>query len=203
MKSLYVTDRQALPGERFLEVLDSLSGAPSLTVQLREKAMPDRVILSWAAAARQALGPDVPLYLNRRFDLALACGAEGVHLPSDGVPPARVRSNTPRGFRVGVSTHSASGASEAIEGGADLVVVGPIFSTPSKVSLGAPLGPSALRDLPPAADALTEVFAIGGISEQNLELLEPYRDRLAGVAGIRLFQESSDPGALARRIAAR
>ena len=203
MKSLYVTDRRALTDERFLEVLDSLSGADSLTVQLREKETPDREILAWAATARRALGPGVPLYLNRRFDLALASGVEGVHLPSDGLPPARVRSNTPRGFRIGVSTHSTVEAAKAISAGADLVVLGPIFSTPSKISLGEPLGPSALRDLPPAADTATEVFAIGGISEQNLERLEPYRDRLSGVAGIRIFQESPDPGALARRIAAR
>ncbi|MEP6769346.1 MAG: thiamine phosphate synthase [Acidobacteriota bacterium] len=203
MKALYVTERRAISDERFEGVLESLEGAPLLTVQLREKETADRQTLAWAAAARRALGPDVPLYVNRRFDLALAAGAVGVHLPSDGLPLPRVRANTPRGFRVGVSTHSAAGAAEAISGGADLVVIGPVFSTPSKASFGEPLGPEALADLPPAREHGSEVFAIGGISEENLNMLEPYRDRISGVAGIRLFQEASDPGAVARRIAQR
>lgn len=203
MKSLYVTDRRALPEERFLSVLQSLAGAESLSVQLREKDTPDREVLAWAATARRALGPGVPLYLNRRFDLALVAEARGVHLPGNGLPPARVRANTPRGFRIGVSTHSAAEAGAAISAGADLVVVGPVFSTPSKAAFGAPLGPVALGDLPPARDHGAEVFAIGGISEENLDLLEPYRDRISGVAGIRLFQEAPDPGALAARIAVR
>ncbi|MCA1582382.1 MAG: thiamine phosphate synthase [Acidobacteria bacterium] len=203
MKTLYVTDRPAVSDERFEAVLESLAGAPLLTVQLREKGASDRQTIAWAAAARRALGPDVALYVNRRFDLALASGAEGVHLPSDGLPLPRVRANTPRGFRVGVSTHSAAEAAEAISGGADLVVIGPVFSTPAKAPLGDPLGPEALRDLPPAREHGSDVFAIGGISEENVALLEPYRDRISGVAGIRLFQDAPDPGAVARRIARR
>ncbi len=203
MKALYVTDRRAASDERFEEVLESLAGSPLLAVQLREKGASDRETLAWAAAARRALGPDVALYVNRRFDLALASRAEGVHLPSDGLPLPRVRANTPRGLRVGVSTHSAAEAAEAISGGADLVVIGPMFSTPSKTSLGEPLGPDALAGLPPTREHRSDVFAIGGISEENLALLEPYRDRISGVAGIRLFQEAPDPGAVARRIAGR
>ncbi len=203
MKTLYVTDRRALPEERFLSVLQSLAGAESLSVQLREKDTPDREVLAWAATARRALGPGVPLYLNRRFDLALVAEARGVHLPGNGLPLARVRPNTPRGFHIGVSTHSAAEAAAAISAGADLVAVGPVFSTPSKAAFGEPLGPGALGDLPPARDHGAEVFAIGGISEENLDLLESYRDRISGVAGIRLFQEAPDPGALAARIAAR
>ncbi|MDQ2871273.1 MAG: thiamine phosphate synthase [Acidobacteriota bacterium] len=201
MKGLYVTDRRAMSDARFEGVLQSLTEAPLLTVQLREKGTPDRQTLAWAAAARRTLGSGVALYVNRRFDLALAAGAEGVHLPSDGLPLARVRANTPRGFRVGISTHSAAEAEEAISGGADLVVIGPLFSTPSKAALGEPLGPEALADLPPAQEHRSDVFAIGGISEENLDLLEPYRNRISGVAGIRLFQDALDPGAVARRIA--
>ncbi len=203
MKALYVTERAVLPRGRFLAVLESLASAPALTVQLREKETGDREVLAWAATARRALGPAVPLYVNRRFDLALASSADGVHLPSDGLPAARVRSSTPRGFRIGVSTHSAAEAGAAISAGADLVIVGPIFPTPSKKGLGEPLGPSALEGLPLLGDHETEVFAIGGISEENLDALAPYRDRVSGVAAVRLFQEAADPGAVARRIAAR
>ena len=153
--------------------------------------------------ARQRLGPAVPLSVNRRFDIALAAGADGVHLPADGLPLLRVRAHTPRGFRIGVSTHSADEASDAIEAGAEVVVIGPVFDTPSKRAFGTPLGAAALSDLPPRASHASDVFAIGGISEANLGALEPYRDRISGVAAVRLFQEASGPRAAAERIAAR
>lgn len=204
MKSLYVTDRAAVGDDRWAGILASLAGGEEgrLTVQLREKRSTDRETLALAARARSALGPGVPLYVNRRFDVALAAGADGVHLPSDGLPVPRVRANVPRGFRVGVSTHDAAEVGRAIEDGADLIVFGPIFSTPSKDGLGEPLGPSALAGLPPSREHGADVYAIGGISEDRLKELFPWRDRIAGVAGIRLFQDADDPGAVAKRIAA-
>ncbi|HXM76277.1 MAG TPA: thiamine phosphate synthase, partial [Thermoanaerobaculia bacterium] len=97
---------------------------------------------------------------------------------------------------------SAREAVDAIASGADLVVIGPIFATPSKAALGAPLGPDALADLPRADEHGRDVLAIGGVSEANLAELAPWRDRITGVAGIRLFQESDDPASVVRRIAA-
>lgn len=197
-----MTDRRVIGDERFGRVLDTLKDAPELTVQLRDRGAPDRETLAWAVRARGALDAPIPLYIHRRFDLSLAAGAQGVHLPSDGLPANRVRAITPRGFRIGVSTHSAREAADAIEEGADLVVVGPIFATPSKAGMGEPLGPQALSGLPRSDEHGREVFAIGGISESNLAQLARWRDRITGIAGIRLFQESADPGAVARRIAA-
>ncbi len=205
MKLLYVTDRRAIGDARWEEVLAALaSGGPrrDLSVQLREKTTPDRETLALARRTREALGPDVPLWVNRRFHVAIAAGADGVHLPSNGLPLARVRANTPRGFRVGVSTHTAAEAERAIEDGADLVVLGPIFATPSKEGLGEPLGPDALAALPPVSSHPAEVYAIGGITEENVAALAPWRDRIAGVAGIRLFQEAKDPAGVASRLAA-
>ena len=202
MKALYVTDREAIGDARFARVLESLSGAP-ISVVLREASGTDQEKLALARAARERLGPDVPVYVHRRFDVALAAGAAGVHLPSSGLPLSRVRAYTPRGFRVGISTHSAAEAREAIAAGADVVVLGPIFDTPSKRAFGAPLGPAALATLPPAASHGCDVYAIGGISEERLPDLDPYRDRIAGIAAIRLFQESKQPRAAAERIDAR
>ena len=152
---------------------------------------------------RRLLGRVTPFYWNRRFDVALSAGLDGVHLPSDGLPVARVRARSPRGFRVGVSTHSAAEARAAIADGADLVVIGPIFDTPSKRSYGAPLTPAALADLPDSAEHAAEVYAIGGISEERIGELDPYRNRIHGVAGVRLFQDAADPRAVAERIAGR
>ena len=88
-----------------------------------------------------------------------------MHLPADGLPLASVRANTPRGFRIGVSTHSSAEAEAAIAGGADLIVIGPVFDTPSKRAYGSPLGSRALADLPGLEEHEAEVFAIGGIDE--------------------------------------
>ena len=203
MKALYVTDRPAMGDDRFDRLLESLAGIAGLRVQLRERETSDRESLAWAVRAREKLGSDVPLFVNRRFDLALAAAADGAHLPADGLPLARVRANTPRGFRIGVSTHSVEEAQAAIAAGADLVVIGPVFDTPSKRAYGAPLGPGVLAGLPRLADHDVEVFAIGGIDESRMAGLEAYRDRISGVAAVRLFQEAPDPRAVAGRVAAR
>lgn len=201
MKVVYVTDRRAAGDTHLRETLAALSGAPGLSVQLREKDASDQDTLAWARLARETLGAALPLYVNGRFDIALSAGADGVHLPASGLPLARVRAATPRGFRIGVSTHSAAEARNAIEGGADLVLLGPVFDTPSKRAYGTPLGTRVLGELPPLAGHACEVYAIGGISLENISQLEPYRDRIAGIAGIRLFQESPDPRGVVERIA--
>ena len=203
MKALYVTDRLSAGDARTKETLAALSGAPGLSVQLREKGVTDRECLGWARLARSILGAGVPLYVNRRFDIALAAEADGVHLPASGLPVPRVRAVTPRGFRVGVSTHAAAEAAARIAEGADLVLIGPIFETPSKRAYGPPLGENALGELPPLHEHSSEVFAIGGISEENLGKLDPYRDRVTGIAGIRIFQEARQPRAVLERVARR
>jgi thiamine-phosphate pyrophosphorylase len=203
VKALYVTDRAAVGDARFRELLRALAGAADLSVQLREKSATDAETLAWARAARELLGESVPLYVNRRFDVALAAGANGVHLPADGLPVRRVRAETPRGFRIGVSTHSTGEAVRAIGDGAELVLVGPIFDTPSKRRFGPPLGPAALADLPRRDEREADVLAIGGITEESLDALEPWRDRIDGIGAIRLFQEAEDAAALAARLARR
>jgi thiamine-phosphate pyrophosphorylase len=202
LKALYVTARSEIGDRRFREILAALRSAPALSVQLREKKTPDREVLRWGQTSRDLLGPGVPLYINRRFDLALSVSADGVHLPADGLPVRRVRAATPRGFRLGVSTHSPSEAREAIAGGADLVVIGPVFETPSKEPFGPPLSPDALRALPRLEEHSAEVYAIGGIDDETLPRVAAHRDRITGVAAIRWFQKASDPREIADRIAA-
>lgn len=203
MKSLWVTDRRAIGDEAFVRMLDRLSGAPALSVEIREKGVPDREVLDWTRRARRALDPTTPVSVNRRFDIARASGADGVHLPSDGLPGSRVRPLVPRGFRIGISTHGAGEAAAAVENGFDVVVIGPIFATPSKAGMGTPLGVAALAALPPVAGHSAEVFAIGGIDERTIEALDGVRDRISGVGAIRMFQNAADPRAVVERIAAR
>lgn len=201
MMLMWVTDRAACGAERFEALLAALEGAAGLTVELREKDASDLDCLALARHARAALGHGVRLTVNRRFDIALSAGADGVHLPADGLPIRRVRANTPRGFRVGVSAHSRQEALRAIEEGADLVVLGPIFDTPSKRAFGSPLGPGVLDRLPALTAHAAEVYAIGGITQENLAEIARRSDRVSGAAAIRLFQDSADPRATAERMA--
>ena len=200
MKALYVTDGGAIGDEKFHAVLRALAGSPGLTVQLRERSRSDGAVLREARLARDTLGPSVPLFVNRRFDIALAAGARGVHLPSSGLPLEAVRRHTPRGFAIGVSVHSAAAACQAIADGAALVVLGPIFDTPSKRAFGAPLGPEVLARLPPLAEHRSEVYVIGGIDAAKIPTLAAHRDRITGVAGIRLFQDAVEPRASVEKV---
>lgn len=202
MKLLYVTDRVAIGAARFERILDALSGAPGLLVQLREKNETDPNLLTLARTARAKLGDRVPLFVNRRFDVALVAGADGVHLPADGLPVSRVRAGTHRGFRIGVSTHSAAEAARAIDEGADLIVLGPVFETPSKRAFGPPLGVEVFAGLPRLESHGADVFAIGGIDDSRIPELAPFADRVSGVAGIRIIQNAPDPRAVLERIAA-
>jgi thiamine-phosphate pyrophosphorylase len=201
VKCLYVTDRRAIGDDLFRRVLRELSGAKQLTVELREKESTDREVVAWARTVKQELGPAVLVLVNRRLDVALAAEADGVHLPADGLPLGRVRAASPRGTRVGVSTHSPAEAIRAIEERADVVVIGPIFETPSKTSYGPPLGTRCLDDLPPCETHGTQVFAIGGIDESRLQEISRFGDRISGVAAVRFVQQASDPRAVVERIA--
>jgi thiamine-phosphate pyrophosphorylase len=201
VKTLYVTDRPAIGDARLEGILEKLQGAAGLVVQVREKTATDRKMLERSKSARAKLGPAVPVFVNRRLDVAIAAGAQGVHLPADGLPLARTRASAPRGLRIGISTHSPTEARRAIEEGADLVVVGPVFETPSKKPFGPPLGPEALAELPPLVSHRAEVFAIGGIDESHLDELARFSDRITGVAAVRLVQEAPDPRFVIERIA--
>ena len=198
---MWVTDRASCGPERFEAVLSKLASAPGLTVQLREKTAADAETLALARHARAVLTPGVRLTVNRRFDIALSAGADGVHLPAGGLPVRSVRIHTPRGFLIGVSAHSPEEAQRALDEGADLVVLGPIFDTPSKRAFGPPLGVEALDRLKPLDRPGPDLYAIGGIGEEQLEEIARRRGRVSGVAAVRLFQDSPDPLATAQRMA--
>jgi thiamine-phosphate pyrophosphorylase len=93
-------------------------------------------------------------------------------------------------------------AARAIDQGADLVVLGPVFDTPSKREFGPPLGTRVLAGLPRREAQGADVFVIGGIDESRIPELVQFADRISGVAGIRLIQEAAEPRAVVERIVA-
>lgn len=152
-------------------------------IQIREKHLEAREL---AAVVRAVLAlPErggLEVLVNSRLDVALACGAHGVHLPAGDVPAARWRARTPPGFRLGVSCHTLAELRRAE--GADYVVFGPVFAPLSKSS---ELTPRGLAGLARAARASAiPVLAVGGITEANAAAC--VQAGAAGIAAISLFR---------------
>lgn len=193
----YVTDRKALgaadPVRSLLARIRRAQTAGVDWVQLREQDMPARALLTLASAAIGGPQTEARVLVNDRLDVALAAGAAGVHLGGASVPAREAvrwlqKSNPPAGFRIGVSCHRREEAREAEDAGASYVYFGPVFDTPSKKSYGPPQGMQRLAEV--CGAVRIPVIAIGGVNEQNAA--ECVRAGAAGIAAIRMFQESRD-----------
>jgi thiamine-phosphate diphosphorylase len=126
--------------------------------------------------------------VNGRADIALAAGAGGVHLPSVGLRVADIRPWLPANFCIGVSVHSMQEVRRACAQNADYLLLGHVFPTRSKSGLGPPLGLDYLRKI--CSAAALPVLALGGIRPQSIGSV--LAAGASGVAGIRLFQRTSD-----------
>jgi len=161
----------------------ALAAAGIDALQLREKHLDDRSLYELARSARTALPAPAVILVNGRADVALGAGADGVHLPADGVPAGALRSRFGSCLLIGVSTHRLEEVEQARRDGADYVVFGPVYSTPAKAGYAAPAGP---RGLARAAALGIPVYALGGVTLDRFA--EVAATGAAGVAGIRLFQ---------------
>jgi thiamine-phosphate pyrophosphorylase len=123
--------------------------------------------------------------VNDRLDVALAAHAHGVHLGKRSMPVDLVRRLAPPEFLVGVSCHSLAEAVAAEKAGADYLLLGPIFATPSKLQYGVPLGLATLREV--TLQVSIPVFALGGITADRAAACR--ENGAAGIAGIRVFQD--------------
>jgi len=152
-------------------------------VQVREKALSDRALLSVVSALRAALSSTATrLFVNGRPDVALAAGADGVQVPEEGLPVADVKRAFPS-LTVGASCHSVDAVRRAAGEGADFVLLGPVFTTPGKEER--PLGLDVLAAA--AAAVAVPVHAIGGVTPSRVPALRAAGAR--GGAAIRPFLE--------------
>jgi thiamine-phosphate pyrophosphorylase len=173
----------------FQDILSQVSAAVAAGVQLiqlREKKLTARVLFELTTrAAEITRGTSTRLLVNDRADIAAGAGADGVHLTTRSLEPKIVRRTFGDGFLIGASTHSLAEATNARDDGADFIVFGPIFPTPSKEEYGPPLGLSTLADVASEL-APFPVLALGGISIENAR--ECLRAGASGIAGISLFR---------------
>jgi thiamine-phosphate pyrophosphorylase len=202
----YVTDRRALSGGATPEILVKQIAAAIDAgvdwVQVRERELPARALGEIVRAAvrmsseRFVRQPEVPrarIIVNDRLDIAVAAGADGVHLGGESLPVSEINKMRgsgvlSEGFLIGASCHWVEGAKSAEREGADYVFFGPIFETPAKIKFGAPQGIDRLAEV--ASSVSIPVIAIGGVAAENATAC--MEAGAAGIAAIRLFQEAED-----------
>lgn len=198
-KLMLVTDRHALAAGCSLQdaVADALRGGVD-AVQLREKDLSAEALLALACELREVTrAHGAALIVNSGIDVALACDADGAHLPAAVPDVAAARLALGEERLVGVSTHSVAEVVAAGRARADYVMFGPVYATPSKARYGRPLGLDALRDACAAAAAMP-VFALGGITPQRAGEVVATGARVAAISGL---LRTGDPREAARRYA--
>lgn len=216
----YITDRTAFAADeptrrrRLLEKIGEVARAGVDYIQLREKDLSTRELESLAHESIAVLNQlrienqelRTTLLINSRTDVALAAGAEGVHLRSEDITPrvvrqiwatcgaaALARESAPEIPVIGVSCHSPEEVAQAADEGASFAVFAPVFDKKSVPSTK-PTGLSQLRE---ACKASIPVLALGGVTLENAKsCLEA---GAVGIAGIRLFQEN-DPATTVERL---
>lgn len=167
-------------------------------MQLREKTCSTREFIAEALSIRDFLkSRGIPLIINDRVDVALAVGADGVHLGQSDMPLAMARSILGRSHIIGVSTESVSDAAEAEKGGADYLGVSPIFATATKTDTAAPLGLAGLRAIRQAVKL--PLIAIGGLGPSNAA--KTIASGADGVAVVSAIVAAADPELAAREMA--
>ena len=193
---------EAASSEAALSLAGALVEGGARIVQLRVKGADARDLVAWA----RALGPwcrarGVTFVVNDRLDVALAAGADGVHLGQDDLPLAAARPLAPAGFVIGVSTHDEAQARAALDGGADYIAFGPCFPTSSKRNPDPVVGLERLARVCAMASAgAVPVVAIGGITLDTAA--DVARAGASAAAIIRAVNSAPDIAAAARKVTA-
>lgn len=178
-----ITDRKQTERNNIVKALRKALDGGVKAVQLREKDLDTRELLKLAYKMRELTDKyDSKLFINDRFDIALAVGADGVHLTQAGVPVDAVRKTVKKELMIGVSTHSLREAKEAEKGGADFITFGPVYRTPSKIKYGVPVGVDALKEV--SSKMKIPVFALGGVTKSRIADVKK-----AGAFGVSMISE--------------
>lgn len=178
-----VTDRRWSEGTTLYEQVEqALQGGVS-TLQLREKNLSDEEFLKEAMEIKELCKKyNVPLIINDNVDVAIKCGADGVHVGQEDMEASKVREKVGRDMIIGVSAHNVEEARKAVSNGADYLGVGAVFNTSTKDDVDV-LSKETLKEICLAVKI--PVVAIGGINQDNiLELKGTGVDGVAVVSAI-------------------
>lgn len=177
------------PRTQLLNLVRTVVTQSDVIIQLREKHLAPPAALELALELSETVRQNGSiLTINERFDIALAAGAGGVHLPENACPADAVRASCP-GLLIGQSVHSSDAAMRAEREGADYLLFGPVFETPLKKRYGPPQGLDRLEEVCRLTGL--PVFAIGGITPASLRAC---LDRGAyGIAAMSLFCDALEP----------
>lgn len=197
----YITDRSQFAGDhaaqkaRLLKKIVECSAAGVDYIQLREKDLSGRELERLAHRALNIFprGSETRLLINSRIDVALACGAHGVHLPASDISAREAREVFRRvGVTnpvISVACHSIEDVAQAESDGADFVVFGPVFEKDGLQSSEGIQRLSSVCERKPVHGVAIPVLALGGVALENAE--QCVRAGARGIAAIRLFQQDS------------
>lgn len=158
-------------------------------VQIRERDLEAAALAALVAeATRIARGSGTRIVVNERLDVAIAAGADGVHLRAESIAVAAARIAVPRGFLVGRSVHEASEAARAAD--ADYLIAGTVFPSASKPQGDRLIGESGLAAIARAVQV--PVLGIGGLTVERVPAIAAAG--AAGIAAIGLFLGGSGGG---------
>lgn len=200
--SLYlVTDRSLSLGRKTVDIVAEAVAGGVTCVQLREKHCSTREFVNEARILHTFLHQlKIPLIINDRIDVALAVGAEGVHLGQSDMKLEDARQILGTDTVIGISVESTADAIEAAANGADYLGVSPIFSTSTKTDTAPPLGLEGLLSI--RAAVKLPLVAIGGINQENCaSILSSGADGLAVVSAIVSAPSPRDAAQQLRRAA--
>jgi len=192
---LLVTDRTQTRGRSLLWIVEQALDGGVRAIQLREKDLSGRDLFLLAEKVSKLCQTyQSALFINERIDIALAIDAAGVQLGNASVHAEIARQLLGADKMIGLSTHSLGEALEAQKCGADFVLFGPVYFTPSKAVYGAPQGLNTLKEIVEKIEL--PVYAIGGMKAENI--LDAKHAGVFGVALISAIVNADDPKAAAK-----
>ena len=181
----YLISDRTLCLERSLSVvLRQACDAGVRAIQIREKDLSTQALLKLTREVQREVAENQPLVMvNSNLDVALSCGAQGIHLPELGVPARSLRDCLPLGTLIARSTHCLGKAQEAEAEGVDFITFGPVYDTPSKIAYGPSKGVKALTEIVKAVKI--PVFALGGVNPSRAaECLEAGAHGVAAISSV-------------------
>lgn len=198
LRLIVITDRRLAAPRPLLQVIEAALAAGAPAVQLRDKDGDAATLVQSARALiRPVRAAGALLFVNDRLDVAVAAGADGVHLGPDDMPVDAVRRVAPPQFLIGYSTDDPALARQAERDGASYIGCGAVFGTTTKTEVGDErVGLERLADV--VRSVSIPVVAIGGITPANIQ--DVRQTGAAGAAVVSTVMSAPDPGEVVRRL---